>query len=238
MENFPINIDMYTTVTGLLLPLLISTLVSPEWNKQTKGWVAFGLVFLAAAGHLFFIGTFDIANFPATLLKILFLTAGSYLSFWKPTGVKDAIEKNIGIKPKKAGAYGESGFASTICLMTLAVLTALIMATPALAQDVTLAWDANTETDLAGYKIYYKVAQGGEPYDGTGIIEGGSPIDVGNVTEFKLTGLDLKNNNYFFVATAYNTSGFESGFSNEVTTTPPGIPQGIKVKVTVEVIVN
>jgi len=238
MENFPINIDMYTTVTGLLLPLLISTLVSPEWNKQTKGWVAFGLVFLAAAGHLFFIGNFDIANFPATLLKILFLTAGSYLSFWKPTGVKDAIEKNIGIKPKKAGACGESGFASTICLMTLAVLTALIMATPALAQDVTLAWDANTETDLAGYKIYYKVAQGGEPYDGTGIIEGGSPIDVGNVTEFKLTGLDLKNNNYFFVATAYNTSGFESGFSNEVTTTPPGIPQGIKVKVTVEVIVN
>jgi len=107
MENFPINIDMYTTVTGLLLPLLISTLVSPEWSKPTKGWVAFGLVFVAAAGHLFFIGNFDIANFPATLLKILFLTAGSYLSFWKPTGVKDAIEKNIGIKPKKDGIYGE-----------------------------------------------------------------------------------------------------------------------------------
>ena len=127
---------------------------------------------------------------------------------------------------------------NSIALIIIVALTALIMAAPALAQEVTLAWDANTETDLAGYKIYYKVAQGGEPYDGTGIIEGGSPIDVGNVTEFNLTGLDLKNNNYYFVATAYNEAGFESDYSNEVNTVAPGIPQGIKVKVTVEVSIN
>ena len=125
-----------------------------------------------------------------------------------------------------------------IALIILVDLAALVMAAPCFAGDVTLLWDPNTETDLAGYKIYYKVAQGGESYDGTGIIEGDSPIDVGNVTEFDLTGLDLKNKNYYFVATAYNTSGFESGLSNEVTTTPPGIPQGVRVKVTVEVIVN
>ena len=127
---------------------------------------------------------------------------------------------------------------SFMALMVLVAMLCLLIAMPAFAGDATLLWDPNTEADLAGYKIYYRIDQGGEPYDGTGIIEGDSPIDVGNVTEFKLTGLDLKNNNYFFVATAYNTSGFESGFSNEVTTTPPGIPQGIKVKVTVEVIVN
>jgi hypothetical protein len=123
-------------------------------------------------------------------------------------------------------------------LMVLVAMLFVFMAVPAFAGDVTLLWDANSETDLAGYKIYYKVAQGGEPYDGTGLIEGDSPIDVGNVTEFNLTGLDLKNNNYYFVATAYSTGGFETGYSNEVTTTPPGIPQGLRVKVTVEVIVN
>ena len=124
--------------------------------------------------------------------------------------------------------------------MALTVLLAILfvfMAVPAFAGDVTLMWDANTETGLAGYKIYYRTDQGGEPYDGTGIPEGDSPIDVGNVTEFRLTGL-LKNKIYYFVATAYNTSGFESGYSNEVNTTPPGIPQGLRVKITVEVIIN
>ena len=127
---------------------------------------------------------------------------------------------------------------NSIALIIIVALAALVMAVPAFAGDVTLMWDANTETDLAGYKIYYKIDQGGEPYDGTGIIEGGSPIDVGNVTEFNLTGLDLKNNNYYFVATAYNEAGFESDYSNEVNTVAPGIPQGIKVKVTVEVSIN
>ena len=127
---------------------------------------------------------------------------------------------------------------NSIALIIIVALAALVMAVPAFAGDVTLMWDANTETDLAGYKIYYKIDQGGEPYDGTGITEGASPIDVGNVTEFNLTGLDLKNNNYYFVATAYNEAGFESDYSNEVNTVPPGIPQGIKVKVTVEVSIN
>ena len=109
MENFPINIDMYTAVVGLLLPLLISTILSPDWSKQTKGWISFGLVFLAAAGHLFFIGDFDIASFPGTLLKVLFLATGSYLSFWRPTGINDAVEKNVGTKAKETDMYGERG---------------------------------------------------------------------------------------------------------------------------------
>ncbi len=45
------------------------------------------------------------------------------------------------------------------------------LASPSLSYsaEVTLAWDANTESDLAGYKVYYKTGSAGEPYDGTGI---------------------------------------------------------------------
>lgn len=46
---------------------------------------------------------------------------------------------------------------------------------------VTLNWTANPESDLAGYKVYYGQNEGG-PYDGTGAVEGDSPIDVGDVT--------------------------------------------------------
>ena len=87
------------------------------------------------------------------------------------------------------------------------------------ALDLTLAWDANTEPNLAGYKIYYKIGEASEPYDGAGAVQGPSPIDVGNVLEFTLTGLsDDLGTIYRFVATAYNTDDppLESGYSNIV----------------------
>jgi len=90
-------------------------------------------------------------------------------------------------------------------------------AAPTYAQDVTLEWDANTEPDLAGYNVYYKTGSSGPPYNGTGATEGNSPIDVGNVTQFTLTGLP-DGVTYFFVVTAYNTGDVESDYSNEVST--------------------
>ena len=45
------------------------------------------------------------------------------------------------------------------------------------ADEVTLAWKANTEPALAGYNIYYDT-DSGDPYDGTDATEGESPITV------------------------------------------------------------
>ena len=46
------------------------------------------------------------------------------------------------------------------CLMLL-ILLFLAWCTPAYALDVTLQWDANTEADLAGYRVYYKTETSG-----------------------------------------------------------------------------
>ena len=88
--------------------------------------------------------------------------------------------------------------------------------------EVTLAWDANTESDLAAYNVYYKTGSSGEPYDGTGIDQGDSGINIllDNLTipdnpSFTLTGL-RDNESYYFVVTAVDSSGNESGFSTEV----------------------
>ena len=106
--------------------------------------------------------------------------------------------------------------------------------------NVGLEWDANSEPDLAGYKIYYKIDSPGEPYDGVGATEGDSPIDVGNITTFTLNGL-IEGSIYYFAATAYNTGNLESNYSNEVTTqiepeippdtTPPDTPSNFVVTV-------
>ncbi|MHC4687384.1 MAG: fibronectin type III domain-containing protein [Planctomycetota bacterium] len=73
------------------------------------------------------------------------------------------------------------------------------------ASSLTLAWDPNTELDLAGYKVSYGTRPG--DYDFT--------IDVGNVTQYTVTGLE-PGSRYYFVLTAYDTSLNESDFSPEV----------------------
>ena len=103
----------------------------------------------------------------------------------------------------------------TLRRLMLLILMLLSWCIPAYALDITLQWDANTEADLAGYKIYYKTETSGPSYNGTGAVEGSSPIDVGDTTEITLHGLD-EDVTYFFAVTAYNTTQLESGFSNEV----------------------
>ena len=70
---------------------------------------------------------------------------------------------------------------------------------------VTLAWDPNTETDLAGYRIYYGLES--RNYAST--------VDVGNRTSYTLTDLTPEKV-YYFAAKAYNSAGQESSFSNEI----------------------
>jgi fibronectin type 3 domain-containing protein len=73
------------------------------------------------------------------------------------------------------------------------------------AAEITLGWNPNTEADLAGYNIYYGTAT--RIYD--------SPIDVGNQTEYTVTGLE-EGHTYYFAATAYDTNGNESDYSTEL----------------------
>lgn len=87
--------------------------------------------------------------------------------------------------------------------------------TPGAGQtSVTLSWDApatNTNgtalTDLAGYTVHYGTSSGN--YTGK--------VSVGLLTTCSLTG--LAPGTYYFAVTASNTSGSESGYSNEVSKT-------------------
>ena len=92
-----------------------------------------------------------------------------------------------------------------IVLLSVFVFAQLFYLNPVNAMDVTLAWDHNTEPDLAGYKVYYGL--GSRNYDHV--------IEVGNSTSCVVTGLE-QGQTYFFAATAVNTANLESDFSNEV----------------------
>jgi hypothetical protein len=75
------------------------------------------------------------------------------------------------------------------------------------AGTATLAWNAGTDSDLAGYKVYRGTASG--TY--------GAPLTTLPKTTTNYTATGLQNGTtYFFVITAYDTAGNESAYSNEV----------------------
>jgi PKD repeat protein len=102
----------------------------------------------------------------------------------------------------------------------------MLIAKPVHAGSVTLSWDAPITyedgtplTDLAGYKIYYGTSSG--LYSDF--------INVSNVTTYDITNL-INGSTYYFAVTAYDISGSESTYSEEVyttlennDTTPPSI---------------
>lgn len=101
-------------------------------------------------------------------------------------------------------------------IIILAILGFAFYTNFALAGSATVSWNANTESDLAGYRIYY----GTSPRTGTDpkvctLCGYSTKIDVGKVTTYTLTGLN-GTGTYYFSVTAYDTSNNESTFSSEV----------------------
>lgn len=90
-------------------------------------------------------------------------------------------------------------------ILIFMAFTFIFFSGPSFAAQIKLAWDPNTEPYLTGYKIYW----GGTSQSY------GSPIDIGNVTQYTLTGLTA-GSTYFVAITAYGLPESESGFSNEV----------------------
>ena len=100
------------------------------------------------------------------------------------------------------------------------LLAFLIFPHRAVADQATLSWTApatNTDdsplTDLAGYKVYY----------GTASRSYSQVIIAGNSTAYTVANL-AAGTTYYFATTAYDASGNESAYSNEVSKTTAALP--------------
>jgi hypothetical protein len=109
----------------------------------------------------------------------------------------------------KTNVFGFKKLSRSLLFFSV-LLMAVLASVWVRAEQVTLAWDPNTESDLAGYKVHYGTTSHGYT----------NSLDVHNVTTTTVTGLSA-GQTYFFAATAYNASGQESGYSNEVSYSVP-----------------
>jgi hypothetical protein len=83
------------------------------------------------------------------------------------------------------------------------------------AATATLAWDAVQAATLSGYRIYYGTSPG------LYFQSPGNGLTVGrDVTAYVVTGLS-SGATYYFAATAFDTSGNESAYSEEVSKAIP-----------------
>jgi hypothetical protein len=97
--------------------------------------------------------------------------------------------------------------------MTLAVLLMTLSAGVAESATWTLLWDPNSESDIAGYVVYY----------GTISHQYTTSVDVGNTTSFQFVEPD-PTKVYYLAVKAYNIAGLQSPYSAEVSTTPVAQP--------------
>src|SRR6266478_5615993 len=101
------------------------------------------------------------------------------------------------------------------CILALTWLASI---TRVVAGSVTLAWDADSDPNVVGYRLYSGTTTG--VYTQT--------TEVGNALAASVSNL-ANGNTYFFVVTAYNATAVESAPSNEVsyiapTSTPTPTP--------------
>lgn len=95
-------------------------------------------------------------------------------------------------------------------IFILALFMMTMVSEKSFANQAILSWDKNSEADLAGYRIYYGTMSGTYA----------KIIDVGLTAtpatpSYTIYGL-TPGNTYYFVATAYDTAGNESAYSNEI----------------------
>jgi hypothetical protein len=92
---------------------------------------------------------------------------------------------------------------------TILVLIAIFVCTAAHADQVVLQWDPNVEKELAGYILYYGNRSGDYPWhEDVG-------LDSRRGDKCEVT-LDLPWGRWYFAVTAYDISGNESDYSQQV----------------------
>jgi hypothetical protein len=90
------------------------------------------------------------------------------------------------------------------CIAVSAIIPMASAATPTPA-SVTLAWDPSPDSAVTGYRVHYGVVSG----------QYTNSLAVGNSTATTVSGL-VHGVTYYFATTAYNASGAQSQFSNEI----------------------
>jgi chitinase len=182
-----------TLTVNVPLPDTTAPTVSISSPGPSTYTSAQGVVITATAGDN--VGIQRVEFYDGVTLKTTDTTS-PYTYTWNINGA------NNGAHSFTAKAFDAAGNNTTSTAVTLTVA----ISGPGSA---VLEWDANTEGDLAGYRVYYGTSSGAY----------GAPLPAGPNPTYTVS--NLASGTYYFAVTAYDTGGYESLESNEVWKTIP-----------------
>jgi len=110
---------------------------------------------------------------------------------------------------KQRGSKSRGPIAVFFCLI-LAISSVLAVCAPAWAAQLALLWDPSGDSDVVGYNVYYGTQSG----------QYTTEVNAGNTTTYTVSNLQA-GSIYYFAATAYDSYGYESAYSNELSYTVP-----------------
>jgi Fibronectin type III domain/Viral BACON domain len=151
--------------------------------------------------------SFTVSNAGAGTLSWIAGDNAAWLTLSPASGTNSGtVSASASLTGLAAGTYsGTITVSSTGVTSKTIQVTLTINPATSTSGSATLTWAGNTESDLAGYKVYRGTQSG--VY--------GTSIAVGNVTTYQFTNLP-PNTTYFFSVTAIDTAGNESVPSSEV----------------------
>ncbi len=114
-------------------------------------------------------------------------------------------------------SWAGANFTGGIAEMRLKVIAVLMVVWSGTVWGATLRWDANRESDLAGYRVYRCTQQPCGRAQGTASLL----ATLGNVTSYNIGSPSTPQ---YYVITAYDFANNESAESNVVTYMPPAPP--------------
>jgi len=152
---------------------------------------------------------FNISNPTGGTLSWSLSSNAAWLSLSAASGTTttetDSISASVNLSGLAAGTYsGTITVAATGATSKTLPVSLTVSPGKTTISSATLNWNANTETDLAGYKIYVGTQSG--TY--------GAPIVLGIANTYQITNLTI-GTTYFFSITAYDKAGNESPHSSE-----------------------
>jgi hypothetical protein len=124
---------------------------------------------------------------------------------------EQTVGRTNGAVARFLGFMGRGAVGGVILFLTLLLDPSPGFGAPLPGASVNLAWNGSPSAEVTGYRIYYGSATGSYT----------NSVAVGNVMAITVPGLTI-GVPYYFVVVAFDASGMESLFSNEIIYIVPG----------------
>lgn len=98
------NLQTWSTLVGLVMPVIVALLNQPQWKPWVKSAVAIAASVVAAGVTCELSGQLSVSDLAGSAITIATASIATFHLFWKPTGAAPAIEASTKLTRAKTAS--------------------------------------------------------------------------------------------------------------------------------------